>query len=676
MNINGYKVLKTLGAGNFGTTYLVEKGNSQFALKLIRENMLALGEDDARRIEREVRILKSVNSDLVSKYVDDGFFQDGEEKYRFIVMEYVNGINLDSYLKENQSLSIDVVSKLALNILESVNDIHKSGIIHRDLKPSNIILTNSDTFEVKILDFGISKLIDASTLTTTGQGMGTFAYMAPEQLKSAKDIDYRADYYSIGAMIYEFLSGEKPLKMSNQLEAMYKIINEQPEPIINKVSNIPIELSKLVETLLFKEPYQRSLTYEEIQTILKNCVKRKVGQKIDFSYKTSSLEFIPITQNNDSKVISKIIEEQEFDGAVFNAPQLIFSDKNYREIRSKNVRLLIDPYTQALGYSAFTSKNTYKELPYVINRVKKETPKDFRMTIAIQKRAKECIDFQSFYNPDIYISPYHFYNSVNSDWINVDLNVYNESRAYLESKGLNKPIYYGISLDIEKYEDVDDIESLVNVISSSQPHGYYLQIAGDFDSLNSNHYFSYAYLVKLLSFTNKEIIVSRVNDFSLGLTALGVNSIATSLGQGDSFKEDFLNRQESGGSPRRYYIEGLMGLYNKNILGDILSTETGRELICECEYCEASPNVDKLLEFNNCIQHHYIIKKRQMNSYSVLSNQERMRKFIDSIEQAKLYIKEINKEKKIKGLNYKHLDVWKEVILEVSKIDSPQSVGL
>lgn len=155
-----------------------------------------------------------------------------------------------------------------------------------------------------------------------------------------------------------------------------------------------------------------------------------------------------------------------------------------------------------------------------------------------------------------------------------------------------------------------------------------------------------------------------------------MNSVATSLGQGDSFKEDFLNRQDSGGSPRRYYIEGLMGLYNKNILSDIISTGTGRELICDCEYCESSPNVDKLLEFNNCIQHHYITKKRQMNSYSILSNQERVRKFIDSTEQAKLYIKEINKEKKIKGLSYKHLDVWKEVILEVSKVDSPQSVGL
>jgi eukaryotic-like serine/threonine-protein kinase len=675
MNINGYKVLKTLGSGNFGTTYLVEKENSKFALKLIRANMLDMGENDARRIEREIRILKSVNSNRVSKYIDDGFFQDGEEKYRFIVMEYVNGINLEKYLKENKSLSIEVSSKLTLNILKSVNDIHQSGIIHRDLKPSNIILTNSDTFEVKILDFGISKLIDASTLTTTGEGMGTFAYMAPEQLKSAKDIDFRADYYSVGAMLYEFLSGEKPLKMSNQLEAIYKIINEHPEPIINKVSNIPIELSRIIETLLSKEPYQRNLTYQEIATILKNCVKRKVAQKTGFSYKSSSLEFIPITQNNDSKVISKLIEEQEFDGAVFNAPQLIFSDKNYREIRKKNFRLLIDPYTHTLGYSAFTSKNTYKKLPYVINTIKKETPKDFRMTMAIQKRAKECIDFQSLYNPDIYISPYHFYNSVNSDWINVDLNVYNESRAYLESKGLNKPIYYGISLDIEKYEDVDDIESLVNLITSAQPHGYYLQIAGDFDSLNSNHYFSYAYLVKLLSYTNKEIIISRINDFSLGLTALGVNTIATSLGQGDSFKEDFLNRQESGGSPRRYYIERLMGLYNKNILTDIFSTSVGRELICNCEYCEASQNIDKLLEFNNCIQHHYITKKRQIDSYSVLSNQERVRKFLDSIEQAKWYIKEINKEKKIKGLNYKHLEVWKEVILEVSKIEPPQSVG-
>ncbi|MGQ4671911.1 hypothetical protein ACUIJ5_27935 (plasmid) [Bacillus toyonensis] len=237
-------------------------------------------------------------------------------------------------------------------------------------------------------------------------------------------------------------------------------------------------------------------------------------------------------------------------------------------------------------------------------------------------------------------------------------------------------MYYGIYLNIEKFEDIGDIDQFVNYISAAQPDGYYLQIAGDFGTLNSNHYYAYAYLVKILSHSNKEIIISRINDFSLGLLAIGANTIAISLGQGDSFKEEFLNKQESGGAKRRYYIPELLGLYNENILADILSTKAGKKLICNCLYCESSTKIDKLTNFHNTIQHHYTVKKQQIDEYSILSNEERLRKFSTSVDFAQQYIKEILKEKKIKNLNYKHLGIWKEVITEVSKMDLAQPSGI
>ncbi|MGQ4671912.1 serine/threonine protein kinase (plasmid) [Bacillus toyonensis] len=234
-------------------------------------------------------------------------------------------------------------------------------------------------YNVTILDFGISKLIDASTLTTTGQGMGTYAYMPPEQLKSAADIDYRADYYSIGSIFYELLTNEKPLQMTNQLEAMYKIMTEQPTPVINKVQNIPIELSQLIETLLLKEPYQRKYNFDEIMIILESLIKRKKGKDFIYNHKPNSLEFLVLPQNNDAKTV---IQLGNLDGAVFNAPSLVHSDKNYLGLQKKDTsRLIIDPYVQTLGYSAFTTKETYKKLPYIISKLRKETPKRFYSSI-------------------------------------------------------------------------------------------------------------------------------------------------------------------------------------------------------------------------------------------------------------------------------------------------------
>ncbi|MEI0739358.1 hypothetical protein VQ056_26815 [Paenibacillus sp. JTLBN-2024] len=178
------------------------------------------------------------------------------------------------------------------------------------------------------------------------------------------------------------------------------------------------------------------------------------------------------------------------------------------------------------------------------------------------------------------LSPFHFINKDDSGWINVDYNTFKESKSYLLDKNIKLPLYYGISLDIEQYEETDKIKDLVNLITSANPDGYYLQIAGSFDSTNSNHYYSYAFLVKLLAETKKEIILTRINDFSLGLLALGANTIATGLGQSDNFREELLNKAEktAGGAVRRYYVETLMGLFNKNILQDILSTNAGKEM--------------------------------------------------------------------------------------------------
>lgn len=254
----------------------------------------------------------------------------------------------------------------------------------------------------------------------------------------------------------------------------------------------------------------------------------------------------------------------------------------------------------------------------------------------------------------------------------VDHNVYKEAKNYLNKLNINIPLYYGISFDIEKFEDESDLENLVNFITSAQPDGYYLQIAGNFESLNSNHYYIYAKLVKMLSFSEKEIILSRINDFSLGLLALGANTIVTSLGQGDNFKEDFLNRDTTGGAQRRYYVEDLLGLQNKNIMEDILSTNVGKELLCSCKFCNNSSNIDKLLSFENLIKHHIFIRKKQLEEFSTLTNDERLNLFIKKVDNAKIITQKILKEKKIKNFSFKHFDVWKEVIINVYNLDSPK----
>ncbi|WP_058302999.1 serine/threonine-protein kinase [Gorillibacterium timonense] len=665
-DIKGYKIIRTLGAGNFGTTFEVEKEKTRYALKLIRENIMDKEAVHSRRIEREIRILKAVDNENVVKYVDDGFISDGVQKYRYIVMEYVEGETLEARIEK--SLTIQEACVIAKNIFIGINAIHSNNIIHRDLKPSNIIVTNHN-MDIKIIDFGISKLIDASTLTTTGQGMGTFAYMAPEQLRSAKDIDYRADYYSAAAIMYELISKERPLKMSNQLEAIHKILSETPEPLATKVPSIPIEISELVENLLKKQPFERNIPYDTIVSVLEKHKKTgiRTGPKIMTLYFNSEIEFLPMVIQNDAKAVVEYHNSHFIKGAVFNAPQLLHSDKNYLELSQHNLRLIIDPYTQTLGYSAFTTKPTYKKIPYLISALKKETPKDFFNITVLQNRVKKVIDLQEFYKASIFLAPFHFIESHKDDWLNVDYNAYKESKSYIQQAGINKPVYYGISFEVGQFEDIDYIKDLVNLVTSANPDGYYLQISGNFDSTNTNHYLAYAYLVKMLADSKREIILSRINDFSRGLIALGANTISAGLGQSDNFKKEYLEREQGGGTSRRYYVEKLMGLYNQNMLEDILSTNAGLSCVCHCDFCQGASNTNQLTEFNNVIKHHLFIKNKQMKELSSLHQAEKMESFMDSVAIAIQLIKDINKEKRIKNFGYSHLEAWRDVILEVSK---------
>lgn len=669
--INGYRVIKNLGEGSFGTTYQVEKDGQDFALKLIRENILHRDITANRRVEREIRILKAVDNPYVVKYYNDGFYNDGNQKYRYIVMEYAEGITLEKFINANKRISLVDALLITKKIFQGIHAIHQQNVIHRDLKPANIMIKNEEkgNYEIKLLDFGISKLIDASTLTTIGQTMGSFAYMPPEQL-NAKDVDYRADYYAAATILYELITGERPFIMRNQLEAIHKILNEVPIPLASKMSTIPIDISEMVETLLKKQPYERAMSYENIiQCLEKNSRSITKGtSKVTKVFFNSDLYFLPMPINNDSKAVLQYSQNYGLNGAIFNAPQLVFSDKNYLELsKTDNVKLIIDPYTQTLAYSAFTTKSTYKKLPYIINQMRKETPRDFLNVAAIKDRAIKAINFQLKYNPHIILSPYHFLEIDGSGWLNVDYNVYKEAKSYLLSQGIDTPLYYGISLDIEQFEDTQSITDLINLITSANPDGYYLQIAGSFDSTNQNHYYSYAYLVKLLSETRKEIILSRVNDFSLGLLAIGANTVASGLGQSDNFKKEFLNREESGSASRRYYIEKIMGLYNQNILQDIFPHKLGNSVFVIVFFVKNSKNTEQLTEFYNTINHHITIKTKQLNEYSQLNQKQKLDRFFKDTGDAIQLIKDINREKRIKNFTHTHLEVWKNVIAEISK---------
>ena len=243
--IAGYQLGKLLGQGTFGETYVAIKNNQKVALKLIREEVIQQG-FDLRRFQREVRSLQKAIGPNVVKFVESGIAQMGNEIRYYLAMEYLEGKDLaHAFNDNNKNFNEPTLKNILIQIVLGLETIHILNIIHRDLKPANVFLTETD--KIKLLDFGLVKMLDYTTLTTyPGQAIGTPQYIAPEILRG-DEIDYRADFYSLGILIYHLITkGNYPFAASTQLELYAKVVNNPPTPPTRYNRGLSSEFENLI----------------------------------------------------------------------------------------------------------------------------------------------------------------------------------------------------------------------------------------------------------------------------------------------------------------------------------------------------------------------------------------------------------------------------------------------
>jgi serine/threonine protein kinase len=194
-------------------------------------------------------------------------FDAGEEDGLFyITMEFVEGRSLQSVIDARQPFPVPRVMKLMDQVCSALDFAHQHNVVHRDIKPANLMLTADDV--VKITDFGTAKILQFGT-AQTAHVMGTPSYMSPEQVKG-KPVDGRSDIFSLGVILYELMTGEKPFPGQNITTVIYKIINEEPIPPRSLDSTIHPGLSAVITRALAKEPADRFQSCHELMSALKN----------------------------------------------------------------------------------------------------------------------------------------------------------------------------------------------------------------------------------------------------------------------------------------------------------------------------------------------------------------------------------------------------------------------
>ncbi|MBD3161122.1 MAG: tetratricopeptide repeat protein [Candidatus Eisenbacteria bacterium] len=290
--IGGYRILRKLGEGGMGIVYEAEQRDPRrrVAVKVIRGGAF-VDEQTVRLFQREVQTLGRLKHAGIASIYEAGRTEDGQH---FFAMELVHGLPLHEYLRartETHGLSRgEILHRLALfrKICDAVNYAHQRGVIHRDLKPSNIIVAvgegeiGSEDPEIKILDFGLARIVDAdapgaTVVTGQGQIQGTLPYMSPEQARGVPDeIDLRTDVYALGIILYRFLTGVHPYDVGRASipEAIRVICQESPARPSGVVRWVRGDLETIVLKALEKEPdrrYQSAYALaEEIERHLAN----------------------------------------------------------------------------------------------------------------------------------------------------------------------------------------------------------------------------------------------------------------------------------------------------------------------------------------------------------------------------------------------------------------------
>jgi CHASE2 domain-containing sensor protein/tRNA A-37 threonylcarbamoyl transferase component Bud32 len=264
-----YKVIETIGRGGMGMVY---KGvdpilDRPVALKTIKLDF-ALSPAEIKelkdRLIREAKAAGKLSHPNIVTIYDVG----EQEGLYYIAMEYLSGYTLNEFIKKKGELNYRIVAKIIIQTCEAISYAHSHGIVHRDIKPANIMLL--DDFHVKVMDFGIARL-DTTSLTQSNVALGIPHYISPEQLEG-KTADKRSDIFSLGVVIYEFLTKQKTFQGENISTLMYRILNHNPVAPSSINDKIPLVFDHIVAKSMAKKPEERYQDAEEISKVLREFV--------------------------------------------------------------------------------------------------------------------------------------------------------------------------------------------------------------------------------------------------------------------------------------------------------------------------------------------------------------------------------------------------------------------
>ena len=373
--IGHYRIKSLLGVGGMGEVYLADDFllNRKVALKVVPKYMIE-EEDQLRRFRQEAQASSALNHPNILTIHAFGT----ESGSNYIVSEFVDGATLRERILSGMSVkdSLDIAAQIALALAAA----HEAGIIHRDIKPDNIMIRRDGL--VKVLDFGLAKLTEknkeihitdsesptqAQIVTSPGFAMGTAYYMSPEQIRG-RGIDARADIWSLGVVLYEMLTGQKPFVGESNIEVMSAILKEEPRDFAETETKAGHALQKIVRICLEKKPERRFHSAHDLGVALESLststsANTRFDGLLDVSASGPQKALRPVSRERLAWILAGAfallaLASGSYAWRLYSSQgkQLVFRQLNFR--REAVFQAVFAPDGKTVVYSAATEGNT------------------------------------------------------------------------------------------------------------------------------------------------------------------------------------------------------------------------------------------------------------------------------------------------------------------------------
>ncbi|MEN2666380.1 Stk1 family PASTA domain-containing Ser/Thr kinase [Listeria aquatica] len=319
--LNGrYKILSPIGGGGMANVFLAHDMilNRDVAVKILRIDLT----DESnliRRFQREAQSATSLDHPNIVSIYDVG----DENDLHYIVMEYVDGMDLKRYIQENHPISFEKAVDIMRQIVSAISAAHERHIIHRDIKPQNILIDQKGV--VKITDFGIAMALSETSITQTNSLLGSVHYLSPEQARGGMATQ-KSDVYSLGIVMYELLSGEVPYDGESAVSIAIKHLQAQIPSVRKTNPDIPQSLENIIIKATAKDPFARYQSAEEMEADLRTCLDPDRLNEPKYILKTDEgdTKTVPIIP---SKVAARNLDETLVPENTDNQAEQVVSDE-------------------------------------------------------------------------------------------------------------------------------------------------------------------------------------------------------------------------------------------------------------------------------------------------------------------------------------------------------------